>query len=138
MAIPTTSCDVQVQIWVDENAVTNGSTAGVYLVDNRISAGTTHEGTANLNTAASKGSNVCWQVFLINPKSTSQVSIAAFGNSSAWGFSGQPQTASDNASAYTGTVQNAGTASYPVSLNVQVAGGSGITVKLNPSVTVSA
>ncbi|MCI1739585.1 MAG: hypothetical protein LKM38_22905 [Pseudomonas veronii] len=59
MAIPTTSCDVQVQIWVDDNAVTNGSTAGVYLVDNRISAGTTHEGTANLNTAASKGSNVC-------------------------------------------------------------------------------
>ncbi|PMY32647.1 hypothetical protein C1Y35_27420 [Pseudomonas sp. GW456-L14] len=136
MAIPTTSCEVQVQIWVDDNAVTSGSSAGVYLVDNRSSAGTTHEGTANLNTAASKGSNICWEVFLINPKSTSHVSIAAIGNSNAWGYSGQPQAASDNPRAFTGSVQNAGNASYPVSLNVQVAGGSGITVKLNPSVTV--
>jgi len=138
MAIPTTSCEVQVQIWVDDNAVANGSTAGVYLVDNRTSAGTTLEATANLKTAASQGSNICWQAFLINPQSASQVSIAAIGDSDAWGSSGQPQIAPDNPGAFTGTLQNAGTASYPITIDVQVAGGAGVTVTLNPSVNVSA
>ncbi|MBP5078096.1 AidA/PixA family protein [Pseudomonas chlororaphis] len=138
MAISTTNCPVQVQIWVDDNAVTNGSTAGIYMVDNRISAKSTHEGSANLNTAVSKGSNICWEVFLINPNSTSQVYITAIGNSNAWGFSGQPQAASSNLRTYTGSAQTPGNASYSVSLNVQVEGRSGITVNLTPSVTVSA
>lgn len=138
MGIPTTDCPVRIQIWVDDNAITTGSSVGEYLVDNRVASGSEAEGTANLSTACSQGTNVCWQVFLINPKSNSTVDIQSIGNSKAWGFSGQPQRAPDNASAFTGTVQNAGSAGYPVAINVQLSGGSGTTVTLNPSVNVSA
>ncbi|MEO4046620.1 hypothetical protein AAFN46_05945 [Pseudomonas sp. CAU 1711] len=138
MGIPTTNCPVQIQIWVDDNAVSTNSRAGVYLVDNRVASGSEAEGTPNLATACSQGTNVCWQVMLINPKSTSNVSIQSIGNSGAWGFSGQPQRAPDNAAAFTGTVQNSGNFSYPLAINVQVQGGSGVTVNLSPSVAVSA
>ncbi|WP_332852295.1 hypothetical protein [Duganella sp. S19_KUP01_CR8] len=138
MGIATTDCPVQIQIWVDDNAVTLNNPTGVYLVDNRVNYGSQNEGSANLSTATSKNSNVCWQVFLINPKSKSTVQIQSIGNSDAWGPSGQPQMAPDNTAAFTGTMQNAGNNSYSLGVTVQVPGGSGFTVKLNPSVNVSA
>lgn len=138
MANPTTaSCPVQIQIWVDDNAVTTGSSAGVYLVDNRILSGSQSEGSANLTTACSKSSGICWQVYLINPTSTATVQIQSISNSPAWGFSGQPQRAPDNPNAFTGTAENAGAAQYTIGLNVQVAGGSGVPVSVTPSVNVS-
>lgn len=136
MSLPSTS-PVQVQIWVDDNAVSTGSTQGVYLVDNRAASGSANEGTPGLTTAISNGTDICWQVFLINPKSESQVTISSIGNSGAWGFSGQPQPASDNPNAYVGTVQNPGQFSYPLAINVQVKGGSGVTLPLNPNLSVS-
>ncbi|HEX7635373.1 MAG TPA: hypothetical protein VF427_08855 [Noviherbaspirillum sp.] len=138
MGIKTTDCPVQIQIWVDDNAVQTGSTAGVYLVDNRVASGSEAEGTSSLSTASSLNSNICWQVFLINSQSTANASIQSIGNSQAWGFSGQPERAPDNSLAFTGTAQNAGTFTYPLSINLQVAGGSGTTINLTPSVVVSA
>lgn len=136
--VPTTSCGVQIQIWVDDNAVTQGSTAGVYLVDNQVANGSTNEGSSNLATTTSQGTSICWQAFLINPKSTASVSIASVGNSQAWGFSGQPGVAPDNPSAYTGTAQSAGSFTYPLSINVFLAGGSAVTIPLTPGINVSA
>jgi hypothetical protein len=88
-------------------------------------------------TVYSLGTNVCWQVYLINPKSNSSVGIQSIGNSNAWGSSGQPERAPYNSQAFTGTVQNAGHANYPLAINVQVADGSGVTVNLQPSVAVN-
>jgi len=134
MAISTKDCQVQIQIWVDDNAV-DGSTRGVYLVDNRVRDGSQNEGSANLQTACTKGSNICWQIFTINASATSTVQIQSIGNSNAWGAGGQPEQASDNPAAFTGQAQNIGAASYD--LAITVAAGAGTTIHLNPAVNVS-
>lgn len=138
MGIPTTNCPIQIQVWVDDNAVQINSTRGVYLVDNRTNAGSEAEGTPSLSTAASKGSNICWQAFLINKNSTSQVSIASISNANVFGASGQPQRAPDIQSAFTGQLQNGGSSSYTLTLNVISATGSATTVTVNPNLAVSA
>ncbi|WP_437691780.1 hypothetical protein [Sorangium sp. So ce176] len=138
MAIPTTQCSVQIQIWVDTNAIQNGSARGVYLVDNRVTSGSQNEGSANLVTACTQNSSICWQVLTVSPCTASSVQIQSIGNSQAWGASGQPQIAPDNPNAFTGQAQAAGSSSYQLSINVIAGGGSGTTVILNPSVSVQA
>lgn len=138
MAIPTTSCSVFIQIWVDTNATQTGSTRGVYLVDNRVASGSQNEGSANLTTACTQNSNICWEIFTIDPNSTASVQIQSIGNSNAWGSSGQPQVASDNANAFTGQAQNPGAAGYQVNFNVTLGTGSGFSVTVSPNVNVVA
>jgi hypothetical protein len=127
---------VFVQIWVDTNALTNGSTKGVYVVDNRVSAGSQNEGSTNLATAATNGSYVNWQVFNIDPTSTTPISIQSLSNSRAWGPSGQPQSDTTNGG-FTGQLQETGNAPYSVTFNASKGGGSGITTTVNLSVVVS-
>ena len=136
MSTPITNCSVFIQIWIDTNSATNGSTKGVYLVDNRVSSGSQNEGSVNLQTACTKGSYICWQVFAIDPNFTAiggSVAIQSIGNSNAWGNSGQPQLVG---AAATGQVQNSGTATYQINLNVQSPGQSGITIQV-PAVSVN-
>jgi hypothetical protein len=138
MAVPLTQCSVFVQIWIDTNAAKAGSTAGVYIVDNRVSSGSQNEGSPTLQTACTSGSYVAWQVFAIDPNYVSiggNVQIQQIGNSNAWGNSGQPQGL--NATTFTGQVQNPGMASYQLALNVQNPGQSGITITVNPSINSS-
>jgi hypothetical protein len=120
---------------VDTNAVRDGSTRGVYLVDNRVSSGSNNEGTASLQTALTVNSYVAWQIFAIDPNYSAiggNIEIQQIGNSNAWGNSGQPQQL--NATTFTGQVQNAGNANYRLTLNVQNPGQSGITITVNPSI----
>ena len=138
MAIPTTQCSVQIQIWVDTNATQAGSTRGVYVVDNRVTSGSQNEGSATLTTACTQNSFICWQVFTVDPKTTAGAQIQSISNSNAWGPSGQPQAASDNPNAFTGQAQNAGSASYSVTLNVIAGGGTGIPVTLSLGANVLA
>jgi hypothetical protein len=138
MSVPTTQCSVFVQIWVDTNAIQNGSTRGVYLVDNRVASGSSSEGTASLQTACTQDSFICWEVFTVSPCTDATVSIQSIGNSNAWGSSGQPEAALDNANAFTGQAQTAGGAGYEVNLNVQLGAGSGFTVTVSPSINVLA
>lgn len=138
MSIPTTQCSVFVQIWVDTNAVRNGSTNGVYLVDNRVSSGSSSEGMGTLQTACTQGSSICWEVFTVSPCTTDSVSIQDISNSNAWGSSGQPEAAPDNPNAYTGQAQTAGEADYEITLNVQLGEGSGFSVTVSPSISVLA
>lgn len=138
MATPISNCSVFIQIWIDTNSVQNGSTTGVYLVDNRVSAGSQNEGSANLQTACTMNSYICWQIFAIDPNFVSSggnVAIQSIGNSNAWGNSGQPQLV--NSTAATGQAQNAGTANYQLNLNVQSPGQSGMTLQLTAGVNVT-
>lgn len=82
--------------------------------------------------------NICWMVLPIDPSFTAagvMVQMQSIGNSNAWGPSGQPQRI-DNTT-FTGTAQNAGNASYNMGINVQLPGQSGMTLNLNPAVTVN-
>ncbi|HEX8824531.1 MAG TPA: hypothetical protein VF794_31705 [Archangium sp.] len=135
MSIPISSASVFIQIWVDVNALHNGSTAGVYLVDNNVNGGSTNEGTTTLQTELSQGSNVCWSLLNIDPNSKAILSIASFSNSSAFGASGTPQQVTPTQ--WTGQVQAAGQAGYSITFNVQIPGASGITTTVSPSFNVT-
>jgi hypothetical protein len=135
MAAPTPSnCNVFIQAWVDVNAIVQGGgTNGVWLVDNRVSSGSTGDGTAGLTTGCSNGSNLCWEIVAIDPNAdVTQLQIQQIGNSNAWGNSGQPEATDGTGTVFTGQVQNTGTASYNLILNVN-----DTSVTLTPSVTVS-
>lgn len=135
--VPTTSCTTFIQIWVDTNALQNGSTRGIYLVDNRVSQGSNNEGSPSLLTAVTNGTNICWEVFNIDMNSTTVLQLSAISNASVFGASGQPQAAPDNPNAFTGTVQNTGKAGYQITFNAQAPGGSGITATVSAALSVS-
>lgn len=125
---------VFIQVWVDINSVQNGTTNGIYLVDNRIGAGSQNEGTPNLVTSVSTGSTIQWNVYNIDPNSSLIPELQAIGNAVVWGASGQPEP--DHAGGFVGQALVDGTAGYQISLNVPQAGGSGVTVNVNPAMTV--
>lgn len=127
---------VFIQIWVDTNALQNGSTKGVYAVDNRVSNGSQNEGTAGLTTNASNGSTVNWQIFNIDPTNAGMIGIQTISNSNAWGPGGQPQL-DPTYGGFSGQVQNTGTAPYSVTFNAQKQPGSAaITTTINLAMSV--
>jgi hypothetical protein len=134
MSIPTNQCSTTILIWVDTNALQNGSTKGVYVVDNRLNWGSSKEGTPNLSTNVTNGTNICWKILNVDLNSNAQLSIQEVGNSSAWGASGQPQSV--DPTTFTGQAQVTGQASYQLIFNAQNAGGSGITTTLNLQINV--
>jgi len=133
MATPPSSCSV-FQIWVDTNALQNGQTTGVYLVDNNLNHGSTSEGTVNLQTVVPVGTNICWSLLNVNPTSNAILAIQNFGNASVFGASGTPQQV--NATTWTGQVQASGQASYNINFSAQIPGSSGITTNVTPSLSV--
>lgn len=134
MAISPTSCSVFIQVWVDTNALQNGQTTGVYLVDNNLNHGSTNEGTVNLQTVVPVGTNICWSLLNVNPTSNSILTLQNFGNASVFGASGTPQQV--NPTTWTGQVQAAGQASYAINFSAQIPGSSGITTNVNPTLSV--
>ena len=136
MSIPVSNCTAFVQVWVDVNALQNGSQAGIYLVDNGVNNGSQGEGTPGLTTQVTKGSKVCWQVFNIDPNSTAELAIQSIGNASVFGASGQPENAGDGTGAFTGQAQATGQAAYTVNFSARIPGSSGITAQVSPSLAV--
>jgi hypothetical protein len=134
MAIPASSCSVFVQVWVDTNALQRGDTTGVYLVDNNLNHGSSQEGTVNLVTDVPVSTNICWSLLNVDPNSNAILSLQNFGDSSVFGFSGTPQQV--NPTTWTGQVQAAGQAQYGINFNTQIPGQSGITTRLNPTLSV--
>jgi hypothetical protein len=132
-AVAPSSCNVFIQAWVDVNPIIQGQgTKGVYLVDNRVSSGSQNEGTAGLTTACTNGSYVCWEIVAVDPNADlEQFQIQQIGSSNAWGNTGQPEATDGTGTVFTGQVQNTGTASYNLVLNVN-----DTSVTLTPSVTV--
>lgn len=134
MPIQPSSCSVFIQIWVDTNALQNGQTTGVYLVDNNISHGSGAEGTVNLKTVVPSGTSICWSLLNVNPTSNTILAIQNFGNAGVFGASGTPQQF--NATTWTGQVQEAGNAQYNINFTAQIPGSSGITTSVNPTLSV--
>jgi hypothetical protein len=132
--ITPASCSVFVQVWVDTNALQNGQTTGVYLVDNNLNHDSSNEGTVNLSTVVPVGTNICWSLLNVNPTSNTILQIQNFGNASVFGASGTPQQV--NATTWTGQVQATGSANYNINFSAQIPGSSGITVSVNPSLSV--
>jgi hypothetical protein len=132
--ITPASCTVFVQIWVDTNALQNGQTTGVYLVDNNLNHGSANEGTVNLLTSVPANTNICWSLLNVNPTSNAILQIQNFGNASVFGASGTPQQVS--ATTWTGQVQNTGNTNYNINFSAQIPGSSGITTSVNPSLSV--
>jgi hypothetical protein len=131
MAIKASDCDTFVLLLVDTDA------AVAYLIDNRSGEGSRSEGTSSLATRCGKGSNLCWRAKTIVPCGGATISTFSIGNSNAWGFSGQPQSAPDLLGALTGQAQNAITAtSYPMSVSVQLPTGSFVTPSVTPQIAV--
>lgn len=129
------SATVFIQVWVDINAIQNGSTKGVYAVDNRVGQGSTGEGSTALTTHVTNGSTIQWNVYNIDPTSTVVPAITAIGNAAVFGAGGQPQN--DGTGACVGQVQQTGQSSYQITFNVQKQPGSaGITVNFSPSLSV--
>lgn len=129
-------CDVFIQIWVDGNATQLGQTTGIYLVDNGGKPGT--EGGTGLNTVCTTGSLICWTVMPVDPNFVAKggsLQLQSVGNSSAWGDSGQPNEF--DSLNFIGTAETVGSASYQVTINVCAPGGSGMTLFVNPAITVN-
>ena len=133
MPIPPSSCSVFVQVWVDTNALQNGSTTGVYLVDNNLNHGSSNEGTVNLNTNVPVGTSICWSLLNVSPTSNTILQIQNFGNAGVFGASGTPQQV--NATTWTGQVQATGQAHYDINFSAQIPGQSGITTTVKPSIS---
>ena len=139
MPVTIAQCSVFIHIWIDTNSAQAGTTKGIYLIDNRVSSGSQNEGSPTLTTACTLNSYICWQVYAVDPNFTAiggVVAIQQIGNSNAWGNSGQPEQATGGA--FTGQVQNAGTASYQITFTVQSPGQSGITIPVTANMSVAA
>jgi len=133
-AIPISLCSVFIQIWVDTDALHEGSTDGVYLVDSRVEVGI-HEGTPNLTTTVSQSTYICWQIANIDPGSSTTLSIQSIGNAPVWGASGQPFFAEGES--WTGQAQNAGSSTYQVIFNAEPKQGMGVTTIIFPTIFVT-
>ena len=101
-------CSVFIQVWVDVDALQQGSTQGCYAVSNR-SQESSGEGTPGLNTAVTSGSAVCWSILPIDPqyRNTSEnqyFSITNIGVASGWST---PPAPTADPSVFTGTLSQA-------------------------------
>ena len=122
MAIQPKDCSVFIQVWVDTNAAAPGSTAGIYLVDNQLTRGSTGEGTPALMTHATQNSAVCFSVMNIDPQSSATLEITNISSSGAFGFDGAPQRFSSHT--WIGTLAKpVANADYSLSFNITKAGG---------------
>lgn len=132
--IQPSECSVFIQIWVDTNALQNGSTYGVYLVDNNLNHGSSSEGTPTLNTKVPTNTKICWSILNTNVNWNGQLSIQNFGNAGVFGSGGTPQQVS--ATTWTGQVQANGSDVYDIVFNAEPAGGTGITTTVRPTLIV--
>jgi hypothetical protein len=131
--IQPSNCSVFVQVWVDTDALVNGQTTGVYLVDNNLTHGSSNEGTVNLVSDVPVGTNICWSLLNVDPTSDTILQIQNFGNAGVFGASGTPQMV--NANTWTGTAQAQGSDSYAINFSAQIPGSSGITTAVNPTLS---
>lgn len=126
---------VFIQVWVDTNKVLNGSSEGIYLVDNRVGNGSRNEGSTGLLTNVTNGSVIQWDIYNIDATGKTALAITAIGNASIWGAGGQPQ--SNGAGGFVGQAQVTGQSAYQITMNVQKQPGSaGITINVDPSMIV--
>jgi hypothetical protein len=123
-------------VWIDTNAAAQGSTKGIYLVDNQVSLGSANEGTPTLTTVATQNSNVCFSVLNVDSQSTASLEFANFANSNVYGFNGTPQQYSPTV--WTGTLAKGEvSAPYGFTVNITKQGGGGsITTQLSPTFKV--
>lgn len=136
---PTTDCDIQIRILIDDNNVQDGTASGVYIVDNRVSLGSGPQGSATMNTVARKDEKICWRVGPLNPNSKSTYVIQSIGEIPAWGFSGGPRMSPDMGdTAYTGTIEAACAATaYNIQIYASLADGDDTTLSVKPSLSAS-
>ncbi len=133
-----TEASIFIQIWVDTNALQNGSTKGVYLVDSNHNNGSSSEGTPSLEMSATTNAKICWSIAPINVSWDGTLSIQSFGDAGVWGADGPPQAAAGSSSgAWTGQVMDNGNDTYAITFNMEPSGGSGITTSVNPYLNVS-
>lgn len=133
MSIPPNQCTVFVQVWVDVNALQQGSTAGCWAVSNR-SQNSTGEGTASLTTQVITGSKVCWSVVPVDPQYNGLFTITAVGANSGW--STPPAPVSGTPNAFTGQLTTS-TVDGNVNSNIKFSynGSPQITVTLPVTIT---
>lgn len=132
--IQPSECSIFIQIWVDTNALQNGSTKGVYLVDNNLNNGSSNEGTPSLDTNVTTNAKICWTVANIDPNWNGELSIQNFGNAGVFGAGGTPTQV--NGQTWTGQAQANGSDSYDIIFNAVPSGGTGITTTVVPTLTV--
>jgi len=103
MTIDPNQCTVFVQVWVDINALQQGSTNGCYVVSNR-SQHSSGEGTASVAIAAIANSDVCWSVIPIDPQYNGDFTITQIGDKTGW--SPPPAPVQDKPNVFTGKLTN--------------------------------
>ncbi|WP_146171921.1 hypothetical protein [Pseudoduganella armeniaca] len=133
-------CNVFIQVWVDVNALAQGSTQGCYAVSNR-SQQSNGEGTAQLITTVPTASRVCWSVVPIDPQYQNTAdaqffTINAIGVGSGW--DAPPTQPGDDPSIFTGSVSKS-TVSGNVNADIEFScntSGTSVTVTLPVQLTV--
>jgi len=133
MAIQPSQCTVFVQVWVDVNALQQGSTSGCYAVSNRCN-NSQGEGTANLTTQVITGSSVCWAVLPVDPQYNKLFTITNVGTESGWAQPPAPVAGQPNV--FTGQVAES-TVGGTINSNIQFSynGDDEITVTLPVTIT---
>jgi hypothetical protein len=131
-------CSIFIQVWVDTNALQNGSMNGVYLVDNNLNNnlnnGSGSEGTSSLVTNVTTNAKICWSILNTNLNSKVQLSFSNFSNASVFGASGTPQAYDDTT--WTGQAEANGHAPYSITFNAQEPGKAGISTTVTPTLYV--
>lgn len=135
-SVSVSKCTTFIQIWVDSNALQNGSTQGIYLVDNRIDNGSTNEGTPFLCTSVVIGTHICWRIFNIDPNAQTQLQLQSISDASVWGASGQAQAVAGSHDTFTGTAERAGNNEYRITFKADAPDGPGITTTVNARMIV--
>jgi hypothetical protein len=69
---------------VDVNALQQGKTNGVYVVDNQAALGSINEGSPTLNTIVTTGSSVCWQILPIDPQYAGTFNFSSISAPNGW------------------------------------------------------
>ncbi|ARP84167.1 hypothetical protein CAL12_27375 [Bordetella genomosp. 8] len=135
---PTTDCDIQIRILIDENNLQDGSVNGVYIVDNRVASGSMPQGNPGMTTVASLNDKICWRVEPLNPNSTSTFMIQSISDIQAWGYTGVPGVSPDAGdAAYTGIAEGACTAlAYTIDIYASLSSGDVMTLSPRPSIVV--
>lgn len=139
MAINPKACTVQINIWVDCNALQNGQTTGIYMVDNLGGAKnpSQNEGAPNLNSYVTQGASVCWSIYPIDPCFDGQLSINAMTQGTT-GFSSPPTAYGTTNAVWTGQLfKNAqgGSITQDIEINAPFNGKPG-SFTISPTITV--
>lgn len=91
--------------------------AGIYMVDNQHSNGSTDEGSLGLSTRCHLGDVISWEVMPIDPYRGDKLAITAIAGGTVFGSAGAPMSMPDTPNWY-GQAMTSGSQSYEITIQL--------------------